>query len=72
MQYKNWTSWSNNFSLITELPSFYDRIKLAADISNFTFDLCSPVAMIQVQVSTGHSLLSSGIPFIQNENHNKY
>ena len=52
MQYKNWTSWSNNFSLITELPSFYDRIKLAADISNFTFDLCSLVAMIQVQVST--------------------
>ena len=34
---KKWTSYSNNFSLITELPSFYDRINLACWHFQFYF-----------------------------------
>ena len=39
---KKWTSYSNNFSLITELPSFYDRINLACWHFQFYFWFVAP------------------------------
>ena len=44
---KKWTSYSNNFSLITELPSFYDRINLACWHFQFYFWFVAQLAMIQ-------------------------